>query len=135
MADSRKLISSLSTRRATFREPAQVALETLRAHKLRSFLMLLGIILSVCTLIVVVALVEGTNRYIADRVANLGSNVFLVTRYPIITNAADFVKATRRNKHVTWEDYESLRDNLRLPNAVGARGDRQWQCSQWRRGD
>ncbi len=124
MAESRKLISSLSTRRATFREPAQVALETLRAHKLRSFLMLLGIILSVCTLIVVVALVEGTNRYIADRVANLGSNVFLVTRYPIITNAADFVKATRRNKHVTWEDYESLRDNLRLPNAVGARGDR-----------
>ncbi len=101
------------------REPVSVALETLRAHKLRSFLMLLGIILSVSTLIVVVALIEGTNRYIADRVANLGSNVFLVVRFPIITNVGDFVKASRRNKNITWEDYESLRDNLQLPRRVG----------------
>lgn len=91
----------------------------MRAHKLRSFLMLLGIILSVSTLIVVVALIEGTNRYIADRVANLGSNVFLVLRFPIITQVEEFVKATRRNKDITWEDYESLRDNLTLPRKVG----------------
>ena len=63
------------------RDPTVVALATLRAHKLRSFLMLLGIILSVATLIVVIALIEGTNRYIADRVANMGSNVFLVSRF------------------------------------------------------
>src|SRR5207244_8904255 len=49
--------------RVPFREPVTVALDTLRAHKLRSFLMLLGIILSVSTLIVVVGLIEGTNRY------------------------------------------------------------------------
>ena len=101
------------------REPITVALETLRAHKLRSFLMLLGVILSVSTLIVVVALIEGTNRYIADRVANLGSNVFLVVRFPIITNVEDFVKATRRNRNITWEDYEALRDSLTLPRRVG----------------
>src|SRR3989449_8541243 len=63
-------------RRILLREPIGVALETLRAHKMRSFLMLLGIILSVSTLIVVIALISGVNRYIADRVANLGSNVF-----------------------------------------------------------
>ena len=101
------------------REPVTVALETLRAHKLRSFLMLLGIILSVSTLIVVVALIEGTNRYIADRVANLGSNVFLVARFPIITQVEEFVKASRRNKNITWDDYESLRDHLSLPLRVG----------------
>lgn len=94
-------------------------METMRAHKLRSFLMLLGIILSVSTLIVVVALIEGTNRYIAERVANMGTNVFLVVRFPIITNAEDFVKALRRNKNITWEDYESLRDHLKLPKGVG----------------
>jgi hypothetical protein len=38
-------------RRVPLREPVGVALETLRAHKMRSFLMLLGIILSVATLI------------------------------------------------------------------------------------
>jgi putative ABC transport system permease protein len=101
------------------REPALVALQTMRAHKLRSFLMLLGIILSVSTLILVVAVIEGTNRYIAGRVANMGSNVFLVLQFPIITNAADFVKAQRRNRKVEWDDYEALRDGLRLPMQVG----------------
>ena len=59
-------------RRVLFREPVGVALETLRQHKMRSFLMLLGIILSVSTLITVIALISGVNNYIADRVANLG---------------------------------------------------------------
>src|ERR1700687_1429514 len=106
-------------RRVPLREPVGVALETLRAHKMRSFLMLLGIILSVATLIVVIALISGVNRYIADRVANLGSNVFLLTRFPIITDVDEYVKANRRNKKVTWDDFEALRDNLKLPLRVG----------------
>ena len=105
--------------RVPLREPIGVALETLRAHKMRSFLMLLGIILSVSTLIVVIALISGVDRYIADRVANLGSNVFLLTRFPIITDVEEFVKANRRNKKVTWDDYESLRENMKLPLRVG----------------
>ena len=102
-----------------FREPVSVALETLRAHKMRSFLMLLGIILSVSTLIVVISLISGVNQYIADRVANLGSNVFLLTRFPLITDVEEYVRANRRNKKVTWDDYESLRENLKLPLRVG----------------
>jgi putative ABC transport system permease protein len=97
-----------------------VALETLRAHKLRSFLMLLGIVLSVSTLIMVVALISGVNLYVANRIANLGSNVFLVLRFPIITDTTEFVKATRRNKPLTWDDYTFLRDNSRLALRVGA---------------
>src|SRR3989475_3272357 len=101
------------------REPIGVALETLRTHKMRSFLMLLGIILSVSTLIVVIALISGVNRYIADRVANLGSNVFLLTRFPHIPDDKEYAKATRRNKKVTWDDFEALRDNMKLPLRVG----------------
>ena len=88
-------------RRVSLREPLDVALETLWAHKLRSFLMLLGIILSVATLITVVALIEGANQYIASRVANLGANVFVVERFGLITELEDFVKATRRNRMIT----------------------------------
>ncbi len=106
-------------RRMQLREPIGVALETLRAHKMRSFLTLLGIILSVSTLIVVIALISGVDHYIADRVANLGSNVFLLTRFPIITDVDEYVKANRRNKKVTWDDYESLQKNLRLPLRLG----------------
>jgi len=102
------------------REPVGVALETLRAHKMRSFLMLLGVVLSVSTLIMVVALISGVNLYVANRIANLGSNVFLVLRYPIITDTTEFVKAMRRNKTITWDDYTFLRDNSKLALRVGA---------------
>jgi putative ABC transport system permease protein len=87
---------------------------------MRSFLMLLGIILSVATLIVVIALISGVNQYIANKVANLGSNAFTVMRFPIITEMEELVKAMRRNKLVTWDDYEALRDNLKLPQRLGA---------------
>jgi putative ABC transport system permease protein len=107
-------------RRLPLREPVGIALETLRAHKMRSFLMLLGIILSVATLIVVIALISGVNLYIANKVANLGSNAFTVQRFPIITEMEEVVKALRRNRLVTWDDYVALRENLKLPLRVGA---------------
>ncbi len=111
--------SKFAKRSASLREPFSVAFATLHAHKLRSFLMLLGIILSVSALIVVVALIEGANRYIATRVANLGANVFVITRFGIITELEEFVKARRRNKNITWEDYEALRTSLKLQKNIG----------------
>jgi putative ABC transport system permease protein len=106
----------------SIREPAAIAFETMRTHKLRSFLMLLGIILSVSTLILVVALINGTNKYIADRVANMGSDVFLVSQFGVINDAQEFVKAQRRNRKVNWDDYEYVRDNMKLPKNVGLEG-------------
>jgi putative ABC transport system permease protein len=101
------------------KEPTIIALETMRTHKLRSFLMLLGVILSVSTLILVVALINGTNAYIADRVANLGNGVFLIMRYGIIDNSDDLLKAVRRNRQLSYDDYAVLRDGLKLPKNVG----------------
>src|ERR1700690_3302137 len=103
-----------------FREPIGVALETLRTHKMRSFLMLLGIVLSVSTLIMVVALISGVNLYVGNRIANLGSNVFLVLRFSIVTDVNQLVQMTRRNKPMTWDDYIYVRDNSKLAVRVGA---------------
>ena len=102
-----------------FRDPALEALAALRAHKLRSALTLLGVTLSVSVLIFVVSVITGANLYIQTRVANLGSNVFLVTRFPIITNQQDFFKAMKRNRLITWEDFEALRDGMKVARAVG----------------
>src|SRR5579864_6975114 len=77
-------------RGVSLKEPMLIALETLRTHKLRSFLTLLGVILSVSTLIVVVSMIEGTNRYISEKVANFGANVFQVSRFPLITSFDEF---------------------------------------------
>jgi putative ABC transport system permease protein len=111
------------------KEAALLALHTLREHKMRSFLTLLGIILSVATLIVVIALINGVDRYIGERVATLGTNVFQVTRFPLITNAQQLVQATRHNKIITWEDYEYLRDNLKLPRRVGVQASNNTRAS------
>ena len=112
-------MESMAKRAQFVREPAAIALQTMRAHKLRSFLMLLGVILSVCTLIIVVALIQGTNQYIAEKVANMGSNVFLVHQFPLITDVDEFLKAQRRNRKITWDDFEGLRDNMKYAKAVG----------------
>jgi putative ABC transport system permease protein len=110
---------AISPRRISVKEPLLIALDTLRAHKLRTFLTLLGVILSVSTLILVVSMVEGTNQYVADKIANFGANVFLVQRFPIITSQEMFVKLQRTNKNITWEDFEYVRDNMTLARNVG----------------
>ncbi len=103
----------------SIREAALIALQTMRAHKLRSFLVLLGVILSVSTLILVVALISGMNQYFAERVANLGSNVFVINKLGIISDSEALIKALRRNRDVSWDDFEALRDGLKLPKNVG----------------
>jgi len=108
----------------SIREPALIALQTMRAHKLRSFLVLLGVILSVSTLILVVALISGMNQYFAERVANLGSNVFIINKLGIISDSAAYVKAVRRNRDISWDDFEALRDGLKLPKNVGVQVNR-----------
>jgi putative ABC transport system permease protein len=104
----------------SLKEPALIALETLRTHKLRSFLTLLGVILSVSTLIVVVSMINGTNRYISEKVANFGANVFQVSRFPLITSFDEFLRLQKRNKVIVWDDYLFLRDHMQLAKAVGA---------------
>jgi putative ABC transport system permease protein len=105
----------------SFKEPALIALDALRSHKLRSFLTLLGVILAVFTLLLVVSLVSGSNKYIADKVANFGANVFIVAQYPVVTSQEEFTKLQRRNRRVTLEDYEFVRDNMGLAKNVGFR--------------
>ncbi len=108
----------------TSSETLKLALSALRAHKLRSFLTLLGVILAVLTLVFVMSVIAGLNMYVADRIANLGANVFLVHRFGIITSEDEWIKAQKRPM-ITYEDYERLRDNMKLASAVAAEEDRQ----------
>jgi putative ABC transport system permease protein len=106
----------------TLLETVRLSVDALRAHKLRSFLTLLGVILAVTTLVVVMSVVSGMNFYVADRIANLGANVFIVDRFGIITSQDAWVKAQKRPL-VTMEDYERLRDNMKTARGVAALDD------------
>jgi putative ABC transport system permease protein len=101
------------------RETLWLALDALRAHKLRSFLTLLGVILAVTTLVAVMSVVDGLNLYVSDRVANLGSDAFVVDRFGIITNFDEWNKA-RKRPPIGLDDFEYLRDRMQLARRVGA---------------
>lgn len=105
----------------TFGETLKLAFGSLRVHKLRSFLTLLGVILAVTTLVFVMSVIAGLNLYIADKVANLGANVFLIDRFGIITSEDAWVKAQKRPV-ITMEDYERFRDAAKLPRTVAGYG-------------
>jgi putative ABC transport system permease protein len=105
----------------TMGETLRLALDSLRAHKLRSFLTLLGVILAVTTLVAVMSVVAGLNFYVADRVANLGANVFIVDRFGIITSQDEWVKAQKRPL-LTLEEFEWIRDHMKTASSVAAMG-------------
>lgn len=96
----------------TAREAFWIALDALRAHKLRSFLTLLGVVIATTTLIVVMSVVHGMNLYIAEHIANLGVNTFVLDQFQWGQNWEAFVKAQRTNRPIRIEDYDFLRQSL-----------------------
>jgi putative ABC transport system permease protein len=110
---------SLHGAMVTMTETLKLAIDALRAHKLRSFLTLLGVILAVMTLIAVMSVVAGLNFYVADKIANLGANVYVLTRFGIITSNDDWIKAQKRPL-VTTEEYQGLKDNMRTTARIAA---------------
>src|ERR1700739_1295261 len=100
-------------------ETFRIALDTLRAHKLRTFLTLLGVILAVTTLVAVISVLNGLNIYVSDKVANLGANALVVDKIGIVTNLDQWTKAKKRPP-LDMSDYEALRDGMKLAGSVAA---------------
>jgi ABC-type lipoprotein release transport system permease subunit len=63
-------------------ESLWVALDTLRTHKLRSFLTMLGVIFGVMAVVVMVALIEGARASVVQEFEKLGSDVIIVAFDP-----------------------------------------------------
>ncbi len=106
-------------------EALRLAVDAIWSHKLRSFLTLLGVIFGVATVIVVVSLVEGFNKYVDEKIANIGTNAFSLQRYAIedFSSVENLEKARRRNKDVTLDDLAALRERGAPIGAVGAKAD------------
>jgi len=94
------------------RETCSIAVDTLRAHKLRTFLTLLGVMLAVTTLVAVMSILNGLNLYVANKVANLGSNAFVLDRIGIVTNLEEWNKA-RKHPPLTTDDLDALRAGMK----------------------
>ncbi|MEP7270660.1 MAG: ABC transporter permease [Acidobacteriota bacterium] len=104
-----------------FFEAFKLALASLRAHKLRSFLTLLGVIFGIVTVVAVASVIEGFFRYVDRTITqDLGTNTVLLDKYGIITSFEEFIEANKRNKDLKLEDVSYLRERMTLAAFVGA---------------
>lgn len=122
-AASRRRHGELFNAWVTAREAFWIALEALYTHKLRSFLTLLGVVIATTTLIVVMSVINGMNLYIAEHVANLGVNTFILSQYKWAQGYEAWLKARRLNRPIRLEDYRFLQQYLEGYKTIGATAD------------
>ncbi len=109
-----------NTSTMNLKEAVTIATSSLWAHKLRSVLTLIGVVIGVAAVIAVVSLINGANQYVATRVFRLGADVFGVSRQPsIITNVDDFLEFQKR-KRLTIDDFVAVRELCKSCKEIGA---------------
>ncbi|HVW77505.1 MAG TPA: ABC transporter permease [Alloacidobacterium sp.] len=99
------------------REAVRMALETLRANKLRSGLTVLGIVIGVATVITISSIISGLNNNVQNWVDSLGTNVLWVYHMPVIGVRPTAEQLAR--KKLTFDDVNAIR---LLPHVVAADG-------------
>lgn len=108
-----------------FLETLKLAAAAIWAHKLRSVLTLLGMIIGVAAVVAVVSAIQGFNRYIDEKIAGIGAKSYSITRFSFddFKDQDTIAAAQRRNKDLDFEDLEFLRTRLTLTDklAAGAR--------------
>ena len=112
------------------RESVKMALDTLRANKLRSGLTVLGIVIGVTTVIAISSVINGLNNRVSEWVSSLGSNVFWVFHMPVIGVRQTTEQLTRKKLNI--DDVYALRT---LPHVVAADGGYQHVKPLFRVGD
>jgi putative ABC transport system permease protein len=105
-----------------FIETLKLAAAAIWAHKLRSALTLLGMIIGVAAVVIVYSAIQGFNRYIDEKIAGIGAKSYTIGRFGIedFKDQDTIAAAQRRNKELDFDDYEYLRTRLTLTDKLGA---------------
>jgi putative ABC transport system permease protein len=93
------------------KESALMAVDTLRANKLRSSLTILGVSIGVITIIFMVSIIQGLNRAFAEQIEALGSNTIFITKYDPGFGRPPEMRSMeeRQRKELTIEDADAIR--------------------------
>ena len=104
-------------------ETIRLAFAAIWAHKLRSFLTLFGMIIGVTAFMVVLSLLQGFNAYVDEKIAGIGSNLITVQQFSFedFKDTDTIAAAQRRNKELTFEDYDFLKERSQLIDKIGAK--------------
>ncbi|RMD50096.1 MAG: ABC transporter permease [Ignavibacteria bacterium] len=102
-------------------ETIKVALNSLRANKLRSSLTILGIVVGIFSIISISTVISMLQASIEEGVSALSKNVFQIQKWPAIRTGGPNEWARLRNRRdITLDEFEKLRDRLIDAEAVGA---------------
>jgi len=102
------------------RESFTMAVVSLRANKLRSFLTLLGIIIGVLTIIAVVSVIQGLNNYVYTKMSFFGANDFSIQKFSMIGTSLKDFKEQMKRKDITLVERDLIRANCPSCELVGA---------------
>jgi putative ABC transport system permease protein len=103
-----------------FKEAVKVALQSLWANKLRSVLTLIGVVIGVSSVIAVITLTNGVNKYVATKVYGYGADVFTFSKEsPVIFSYEQWQKYQKRKK-LELADYYAIADQCKSCVSVGA---------------
>jgi putative ABC transport system permease protein len=114
---------------ADTKETITMALDTLRANKLRSGLTILGIVIGVMTVIIISSVINGLNSSVSGLVESLGTNVIWVFRFPVIGVRQTTEMLSR--KQMTYEDAMAMKE---LPHVLAVSPGLQWRDSRGAQG-
>jgi putative ABC transport system permease protein len=106
-----------------FNETLRLALSAIWAHKLRSFLTLLGMIIGVATFMLVLSFILGLSNYIDEKIAGIGSNSFTVRRFSFddFKDTDTVAAAQRRNKDLTYDERDFIKERAQLIDKIGVK--------------
>ena len=104
----------------SFIDAVRLALQTLRAQKLKSSFSIVGVFIGVMFLIAVVSVVQGMNGYMTDKFAGtlLGVNTFRLRQFPDVQlgNVTDSMwRSWMRRPRVSYEDAQAVMHGLTVP--------------------
>jgi len=86
-----------------------LAIDSIRAHKLRSFLTLLGVIVGVASVIMVGAAIEGLGTYATDSTSKVfGSNTFLIAQVANAVSRSEYFAKLKQNRPIRPDDLKYL---------------------------
>ena len=101
-------------------EAFRLALQSLWGNKMRSILTLIGVVMGVASVIMVITLVNGANRYVSTKLSGYGADVFTVTKMSsVIFTPEEYFKYQKR-KILRIDDYYAIRDGCTDCSEVGA---------------
>ena len=97
--------------REELKENLMNALTTLRGHKVRSGLTVLGIVIGVTSVISVAAIIQGLNLYIQQRVESFGSRTYFISRFPFGQPFNRLPERLRSRKYLEYDYAPYLRES------------------------